>query len=198
MQNMAQAPMTPSYSQYRHSPMSGMGMASQYSGGCVGQQARPSMTQQQSAEAFDDEAFARAFEEASKAEMDITQDSSQEQVTEMGQDIMISESAERFMEADEGVLDQELIGADTIPDHMSTDPKDRQEIDDPDALSRTAGQLLDKVQHNQSSKFQNSQFLELMRQFRDREATVQGDKVVGVNYDSEMGGEQEAIKVAAS
>jgi hypothetical protein len=192
-------------SPYKYSPMSGMGMAPQYSGGFAGQQAEMSMAQQQQqqAETFDEEAFARAFEAAAQSEMESKQESSQQQNVGMSQDIMINESAERLMASSEGLLDQERIGADTIHDPLSQDPKTQQEQNNPDALARTAGQLLDSVRHDHSSKFQNSQFLQLMRQFRDKEATVEGDKIVGVNGvgdgdgDGVMQGSEEAIKVAS-
>ena len=177
--------------------------------------------QKQPAEAFDEEAFARAFEEAAQAEMaskeaesqqeTSQQDSSQEQRenVELGQDIMINESAERLLATtEEGLLDQERIGADTIQDPATQDPKVAQEENGPDALARTAGQLLDTVRNDQSTKFQNSQFLELMRQFRDREATVQGNMIVGPALNNDAGDEsgdvsegmvggEEAIKVAS-
>ncbi|QIX01856.1 hypothetical protein AMS68_007373 [Peltaster fructicola] len=49
---------------------------------------------------------------------------------------------------------------------------------DDDALAWTAGELLDRVKDNQSDKFQNSTFLELMRKLKDREVKVEGDKMV--------------------
>ncbi len=148
--------------------------------------------QQQPTETFDEEAFARAFEAAAQSESESKQESSLEQNMEVGQGIMINESAERLLASSEGLLDQERIGADTIHDPLTQDPKTQQEQNNPDALARTAGQLLDSVRHDQSSKFQNSQFLLLMRQFRDKEATVEGDKIVGVNGvgDGVMGGEE--------
>jgi hypothetical protein len=178
-------------SPYRFSPMSGMSMAPQYSGGFAGPQAMAKQ-QQQPTETFDEEAFARAFEAAAQSESESKQESSLEQNMEVGQGIMINESAERLLASSEGLLDQERIGADTIHDPLTQDPKTQQEQNNPDALARTAGQLLDSVRHDQSSKFQNSQFLLLMRQFRDKEATVEGDKIVGVNGvgDGVMGGEE--------
>ena len=47
-----------------------------------------------------------------------------------------------------------------------------------DALAATAQELLEKVEHNQTDKFRNSQFLGLMRKLRDREVKVEGDKMV--------------------
>lgn len=49
---------------------------------------------------------------------------------------------------------------------------------DDDALADTARELLQRVEHNQSDKFRNSQFLSLMRKLRDREMKVDGDKMV--------------------
>ncbi|KAJ9606250.1 hypothetical protein H2200_009211 [Cladophialophora chaetospira] len=54
---------------------------------------------------------------------------------------------------------------------------------DADELARTAGELLNSVSHDTSEKFQNSQFLQLMRKIRDREVEVQNndlqDKATG-------------------
>lgn len=47
-----------------------------------------------------------------------------------------------------------------------------------DDLARTAGALLDSVSEDTSTKFQNSNFLALMRKLRDREVVVEGDKMV--------------------
>jgi chemotaxis protein histidine kinase CheA len=73
------------------------------------------------------------------------------------------------------------IGSDTIP---AEDPRSKDESNadaEADELARTAGQLLDNLQHEQSEKFQNSRFLTLMRQLRDKEVKVEGDKMVEVN-----------------
>jgi hypothetical protein len=174
-ERIAQTPVQPGPSYgYSPSPMSmmGMGMQSPFSGGFIGQQAENSQQQHQLAEAFDEEAFARAFDEAAQSELEeLTQHQNQSDL-ELGQDILINESAERLLASE--IPNQAPIGADTIQDPASQDPSSQ----DPDALSRTAAQLLDSVRHDQSEKFQNSQFLELMRQFRDKEATVEGDKIV--------------------
>ena len=50
-----------------------------------------------------------------------------------------------------------------------------------DEMAEAAAKLLDKVADNTSAKFQNSQFLELMRRLRDREVRVEGDKLVEVS-----------------
>jgi peroxin-5 len=49
---------------------------------------------------------------------------------------------------------------------------------DADELARTAGLLLDNVKNEENPKFQKSLFLGLMKQFRDREVIVDGDKIV--------------------
>ena len=54
----------------------------------------------------------------------------------------------------------------------------RPRVEDPDELARAAGQVIDAVRHEQNPKFQNSQFLGLMKQLRDREVVVEGSKMV--------------------
>ncbi|KAF5380491.1 hypothetical protein D9615_004572 [Tricholomella constricta] len=54
----------------------------------------------------------------------------------------------------------------------------RQIPQDADELARTAGLLLDNVRHEQNPKFQNSQFMGLMRKLRDRDVVVEGNQVV--------------------
>jgi peroxin-5 len=49
---------------------------------------------------------------------------------------------------------------------------------DQDELARTAGLLVDSVQNEQNPKFQNSQFLGLMKQLRDRTVVVEGNQMV--------------------
>jgi hypothetical protein len=160
-------------------------------------QSQSSISQQKQPEQFDDEAFARAFEEAARNEEVLAQERQgaemsqnneqgqnvevgQDQGVELGQDILINESASRLLSSDSDALAQQpLIGADQIHDPTSPEREQRQEDTDPDALARTAGQLLNSVRHDSSEKFQNSQFLELMRGLRDREVMVAGDKFVG-------------------
>lgn len=54
-------------------------------------------------------------------------------------------------------------------------------VHDADGLARTAGELLDKVKHDSNPKFQKSTFMSLMRQLRDREVHVEGDRIVNVS-----------------
>lgn len=46
------------------------------------------------------------------------------------------------------------------------------------ALSESAGALLNTVENTTNPKFKDSKFLNLMKQFRDGEAGIEGDKVV--------------------
>lgn len=59
--------------------------------------------------------------------------------------------------------------------------QEQQKAHDDDEMAATAGQLLDRVADNDSEKFKNSTFLNLMRQLRDREVRVEGDKIVEVS-----------------
>lgn len=52
------------------------------------------------------------------------------------------------------------------------DPQER------DELARTAGRLVSSVEHDQSSKFRQSNFLDLMRKIRDKQAGIEGDNIV--------------------
>lgn len=54
----------------------------------------------------------------------------------------------------------------------------RPKIEDPDELARAAGKVIDAVRHEQNPKFKNSEFLGLMKQLRDREVVVEGDKMI--------------------
>ncbi|KAL0578750.1 hypothetical protein V5O48_003248 [Marasmius crinis-equi] len=60
-----------------------------------------------------------------------------------------------------------------------TQPEEPQQAaQDADELSRTAGLLLETVKNEQNPKFQNSQFLSLMTQLRDRKVVVEGNQLV--------------------
>ncbi|KAI9511161.1 hypothetical protein F5148DRAFT_1281091 [Russula earlei] len=55
-----------------------------------------------------------------------------------------------------------------------------------DLLARTAGLLVQSVDHEKNPKFANSQFLGLMRQLRDRKAIVEGNDIVAAPPHSQM------------
>ena len=73
------------------------------------------------------------------------------------------------------------IGSDTILGTEAQEEGKHEDKDESNELARTAGQLLENVKHEHSQKFQNSSFLSLMRQLRDREVHVEGDKLVDVS-----------------
>ena len=58
---------------------------------------------------------------------------------------------------------------------------------DADLLARTAGLLVQSVDHERNPKFANSQFLGLMKQLRDRTAMVQGNDIVSAPPDEQLG-----------
>ncbi|KZF26362.1 hypothetical protein L228DRAFT_242823 [Xylona heveae TC161] len=129
-------------------------------------------------EIWDDEAFEQAFDSARLAML------GQE---EQGQS-RTKETLEQLTEPTEitvqptnldHISEQARIGADTI-DHQESNNRTEEEItrDENDELARVAGDLLDKVKDDQSQKFQQSNFLALMRRFRDHEVRVEGDRVV--------------------
>jgi hypothetical protein len=175
-------------SNYQYTPAlsnTRMGMQNQFTGGMLGAQIDQPMIQEQPAEAFDEAAFAKAFEEAARSEMKIGQDTTQnikqhgEEQVDIGQDVIVDDLPPQPM-APEQLSSQERIGADLIHDPMKVNQEyARQE--DPDALAKTAGQLLHSVRNNHSEKFQKSQFLELMRQLRDKTVMVKGDNIVGTS-----------------
>ena len=85
------------------------------------------------------------------------------------------------MDSDSFLVDDTVrIGSDKILDDAMNERQDHHQ-NDADELARTAGQLLDNLKHEQSQKFQESNFLALMRQLRDKEVSVEGDKIVGVS-----------------
>lgn len=73
---------------------------------------------------------------------------------------------------------QDLQLASTVSTIAQGEEKAHQSHGEADDLARTAGYLLDAVKHEQNPKFQNSQFLGLMQQLRDRELVVAGNEIV--------------------
>jgi hypothetical protein len=72
------------------------------------------------------------------------------------------------------------------PEHVEQQPEQQKDsqpkMNDDDEMAETAGRLLERVADNTSEKFQNSQFLQLMRRLRDREVRVEEDKIVEVDH----------------
>jgi len=171
-------------------------MTAQYSGTWPEQLLQQSMARQLPVEAFDEAAFARAFEEAAKEEqtlngVEVAQDhdmdmeertEARQAALQLGTDIIGEETESRYMSSlnESQIPNQARLGADLIHDPMS-ESEEQPQHEDPDALARTAGQLLDSVRNNQSEKFQKSEFLELMRALKHKEVMVQGENIVGAN-----------------
>ncbi|KAL1953480.1 hypothetical protein VTO42DRAFT_2776 [Malbranchea cinnamomea] len=108
----------------------------------------------QVAETFDESAFEAAFADA-RAEIEL-QDKAHDQPGDLETSPLSTEQTDK-------------IGSDRIPAHQEG-------VNEADELAKTAGQLLESVSHDTSQKFKESNFLALMRQLRDREVTVDGDK----------------------
>ncbi|KAI9699036.1 MAG: hypothetical protein M1836_003225 [Candelina mexicana] len=135
-------------------------------------------------ERFDEAAFERAFDAARSQIIDQEDALAQEYKVQSEEPTFHDDLDEQLPQTDH-LLEQHLIDADTIPWH---DPEQVQELlenDDPDALARTAGQLLDSVKDDQSEKFRGSNFLALMRQLRDKEVTVHGEQIVDISTHNE-------------
>jgi len=174
------------HSQPTYAPsMTAMSRMQTFAAPLASSQGQSSQVTDQHLDSFDDEAFSRAFDEAANLKIESEQTSKEHQYTELGQDIMINESAERWIESDH-FIKQERLGADRIHDPMKADQEQLEQQDDPDALSWTAAVLLDSVKDNQTDKFQNSQFLKLMRQLRDKEVRVEGDEIVSTDSGDPM------------
>jgi peroxin-5 len=75
-----------------------------------------------------------------------------------------------------------IFSKDDLGDQMYASPPTQQvksqTPQDADELARTAGLLIESVRDEQNPKFQNSQFMGLMKQLRDHEVVVEGDKMV--------------------
>ena len=141
-------------------------------GSALGHQVGQQDMQQDVELGFDEAAFDRAFESA-RSEMEQLENESQQQELSANQDQIENLLAEQSIETDH-LQELERIGADRIlpPEKRESAQNPQQDADE---LARTAGQLLDSVKHDQSQKFQESNFLALMRRLRDREVGVDGD-----------------------
>nr|CDI57205.1 related to peroxisomal targeting signal receptor [Melanopsichium pennsylvanicum 4] len=72
--------------------------------------------------------------------------------------------------------------AEAAPQPMvDVNPVEKVDYTDPhesDELAKTAGRLVSSVEHDQSAKFKQSSFIDLMRKLRDKQAGIQGDNIV--------------------
>lgn len=141
----------------------------------MAQQKQP---ERQARDIYDEAAFERAFD-AAREEMQQSEESAHRkdsQIDARPHDIKDQES--------QVWLDHSRIGSDEILDQARKGEEEGKEGDDAEELARTAGQLLENVKGDQSQKFQESHFLALMRQLRDKEVRVEGDKLVDVSFPS--------------
>ncbi|KAJ5578971.1 hypothetical protein N7450_007838 [Penicillium hetheringtonii] len=157
-----QSSFTPNYSMYNNNPMS--------------MQQMPQAPRQEHAapvEQFDESAFEAAFDQA-RANLEELQKPEVAADTELPLHEMSQADPGTVLPDVEDLRSDIRIGSDTIPQSEKEDPLTR--THDADALAQTAGQLLDSVRHEQNQKFQQSNFLALMRRIRDREVEVEGDE----------------------
>lgn len=129
---------------------------------------------------YDEAAFERAFENA-RSELDL-----QQRDVQLDQDLYRTQEAAKTILSPEreAWLDHSRIGSDRISDEAEEKSSQEKDQEDADELARTAGQLLENVKSDRSKKFQESNFLSLMRQLRDKEVRVEGDKLVDVSMPS--------------
>jgi len=144
----------------------------------IAQQKQP---ERQAEHVYDEAAFERAFNAAGLS-LEQTQHRQDPRDTQLDQDLYRSKDALKDLGGleTENWLDHGRIGADRILDEAQERRSQDRETGDADDLARTAGQLLENVKGDQSRKFQESNFLSLMRQLRDKEVRVEGDKLVDV------------------
>jgi hypothetical protein len=153
------------------------------------QEQQPS--QMQAEPMYDEAGFADAFEQASQQAREMVKEVTEE-MNEMDKSLQRGGSDLLHKDAipfDHSEIEHDLpsltsvpnptqirIGSDTIPYQEQKTRTPDQDSRDADELARTAGQLLTSVQHDTSDKFQNSQFLALMRKIRDGEVKIQGEE----------------------
>ena len=127
---------------------------------------------------YDEAAFERAFD-AAREEVHQSEESAHRKETQLDAGLQDTKDQQS-----QGLLKHSRIGSDRVLDESQTREEEGKEADDAEELARTAGQLLENVKGDQSQKFQESNFLSLMRQLRDKEVRVEGDKLVDVSIPS--------------
>ena len=146
---------------------------------------------------FDMAAFERAFDEAHMDIMEADEQAAQairelqeetnrmaaQETNIMEQDILLESKVSQLPDSIAAEHERSLFEENSLEHEPVHEDKQQQEhkLDDDDDLSRVAGQLLDSVSHENSNKFQNSVFLQLMRRIRDKEVRVEGEKFVEVS-----------------
>jgi hypothetical protein len=155
-------------------------------------------SQQQAEPMYDEAGFAEAFEQASQHAHEIVNDRPEvdRTIERDGSDLLHKDATpmDHSTELDRGFTflmrspspTQIRIGSDMIPYEDQKPRTPDQDSRDADDLARTAGQLLNSVQHDTSDKFQNSQFLALMRKIRDGEVRVEGEEFKETHWSDKM------------
>lgn len=107
----------------------------------------------------------------------------QQEATNMLNDVAQEAEQERDWRLEDTIhgSDVEFRPFDHVQEDVLQEDQQQRPTQDDDALAATAQELLEKVSHDQSDKFKNSQFLSLMRKLADREVRVEGDKMVDVS-----------------
>ena len=88
-------------------------------------------------------------------------------------------------------LNYQKIGSDTIPPQTALDSEA-----EADELANTAGQLLDSLKDEKSTKFTQSTFMTLMRQLRDKETKVNGENFEAASSSAHPGGRDYPVEVS--
>lgn len=128
---------------------------------------------------FNEEAFEKAFNAAHLEFQDQQINTPQQDTLKESQPTTLSNAVEDKIHY--------RIGSDRILDDDLNRPE-RSDAQEADELARTAGHLLENVKHDQSVKFQGSNFLSLMRQLRDKEVKVEGTNIVQAEQPLHPGG----------
>lgn len=132
-------------------------------------------------DASDKDSFEHAFDVISR-ELQYSEEQGQKEITWQEHSAsVVNDWIEMPSRENNDMSIYEPIGSDRIPNEARESKQEQLRENSDDELARTAGELLDKVQHEQSKKFKESNFLALMRQLRDREVRVQGDAFVEVS-----------------
>ena len=144
-------------------------------------------------EQFDEAAFERAFDMAKEDMMRDETSAAEDLVAEQREEAVATAKTAQTSQESHQLNQNDILESQhdlqqplSINNHFVAEEsivQEQQESqqntrEDDDALAATAQELLEKVEHNQTDKFRNSEFLGLMRRLRDREVKVEGDKMV--------------------
>lgn len=172
----------PAYAPQNYYPTASMPMS--YHPQSLDMQQMPTDAQMQLNEQVNEADWSQAFEEAFQDAFKEAEQVEQVEVTNKPQIPLEDVLNVADRSADDQPLEQVRIGSDAIQYTEKKDQTAEHEAQDANALARVAGELLHNVQHDNSQKFQNSQFLNLMRKIRDRQVEVRNNDFEATNADS--------------